>query len=130
MINREEIVEAMAECAHLAWECAHRAQGITSRLAPWGEEFMVSYDEMSERGKEFDRVIMRAILDAFDKVGLKVVRVDAADRAAEDPHGFVQMIRLFALLCTGSQKAAHRVEGALQPWLKIQDAKLNKTVGL
>lgn len=118
MINREEIVEAMAESAHLAWKAAHEQQGVTSRIAPWGEEFMVSYDEMTEQGKEFDRVIMRAILDAFDGQGLKVVKKDAVTRGDEDPQGCVSLIRLFTLLCTGDRETGNRVKDALQPWLE------------
>ena len=69
-----EIVEAMAKSAHDAWMRAQRLEGTTSRLAAWGEEFMVPYSMLSERGREFDRVIMRAILKAFDKLNMRVVR--------------------------------------------------------
>lgn len=69
----EEIVEAMAESAHNAWWTAYLDMGITSRKAEWGEEFMVPYDELTERGKDLDRVIMRAILEKFTVMGLILV---------------------------------------------------------
>ena len=34
---------------------------------------MVPFDQLSEQGREFDRVIMRAILASFDANGMKVV---------------------------------------------------------
>lgn len=71
-MDREKLVEAMAESAHDAWLAAVLREGFTSRKAEWGEEFMVPFGELSERGKEFDRVIMRAILGAFDRMGFEV----------------------------------------------------------
>lgn len=73
-MKTEAIVQAMARSAHRAWMAAQKREGVTSRRAEWGEEFMVSFAKLSERGREFDRVIMRAILRAFDKQGLRVVR--------------------------------------------------------
>jgi len=52
---------------------AQTLEGTTTRKAAWGEEFMVPWEDLSERGREFDRVIMRAILAAFERLGLKVV---------------------------------------------------------
>lgn len=71
--DAEAIVEIMAEHAHNAWLAAYVRLGYTSRKAEWGEEFMVPYEHLSERGKEFDRVIMRGIMDGFARAGLKVV---------------------------------------------------------
>jgi hypothetical protein len=70
----EQIVETMAESAHNAWWQTYVGLGYTSRLAAWGEEFMVPYTELSERGKEFDRIIMRAILKALDNQGYDVTK--------------------------------------------------------
>lgn len=67
------IVERMAESAHNSWWETYKSLGYKSRKAAWGEEFMVPFDELSDQGKEFDRMIMRAILAAFDQMGLKVV---------------------------------------------------------
>lgn len=71
-IDKEGLVQAMAESAHEAWMEAQRREGVSSRKAEWGEEFMVPFAVLSERGREFDRVIMRAILAAFDHLGLEV----------------------------------------------------------
>ena len=68
-----KIVEKMAESAHNCWWDAYIQLGYTSRKAAWGEEFMVPFSELSEQGKEFDRVIMRAILQAFDTLNLRVI---------------------------------------------------------
>lgn len=73
--NNEVIVELMARHAHEAWMQAHKDQGVESRLAPWGEEFMVPFEDLSEAGREFDRVIMRAILAAFEKASLRVIPI-------------------------------------------------------
>jgi hypothetical protein len=71
-MTTEEIVEAMAESAHNAWWETYVKLGYTSRKAAWGEEFMVPFDQLSERGKEFDRMIMRAILERLDEEGFDV----------------------------------------------------------
>jgi polyhydroxyalkanoate synthesis regulator phasin len=60
--SADDLVERTAEAAHNAWMTAVRANGVTSRLSPWGEECMVPFSGLSERAREFDRVIMRAIL--------------------------------------------------------------------
>jgi len=72
-LHYDNIVAAMAESAHNAWWEYYKASGYTSRKAEWGEEFMVPFSELSERGKELDRIIMRSILMTFDQIGLKVV---------------------------------------------------------
>ena len=72
-MTNEQIVEGMAEAAHDAWWGTYKDLGYTSRRAAWGEEFMVPFVELSERGQEFDRMIMRAILGAFERMRLKVV---------------------------------------------------------
>jgi hypothetical protein len=71
-VTTEEIVQEMAEAAHNSWWDTYIALGYTSRKAAWGEEFMVPFDELSERGKEFDRMIMRAILRRLDEEGFNV----------------------------------------------------------
>lgn len=63
----------MAESAHNAWWETYKRLGYTSRKAAWGEEFMVPFEQLSERGKEFDRMIMRAILRRFDTEGYEVL---------------------------------------------------------
>jgi hypothetical protein len=60
----------MAESAHNSWWNTYLDLGYTTRKAAWGEEFMVPFEELSEDGKEFDRIIMRAILNAFDDKGI------------------------------------------------------------
>lgn len=76
-MTRDQLVEAMAESAHDAWMATYISWGLTSRKAEWGEEFMVPFSELTERGKELDRSIMRGILDAFDEQGLMVMPKDA-----------------------------------------------------
>lgn len=71
-MTTEDIVQAMAESAHNAWWQTYIELGYTSRKAAWGEEFMVPFEQLSERGKEFNRMIMRAILQRLDKEGFDV----------------------------------------------------------
>jgi len=73
--EKEQIVEQMAESAHNAWWQTYIDLGYTSRKAAWGEEFMVPFEQLSERGKEFDRMIMRAILNRLDAEGYRVEAV-------------------------------------------------------
>jgi RyR domain len=72
-LDQKQLVEAMAESAHNAWWETYKALGYTSRKAAWGEEFMVPFYELSEQGKEFDRMIMRAILSRFTIEGFEVI---------------------------------------------------------
>jgi hypothetical protein len=74
----EAFIEAMAHSAHQAWLEAYEQLGYVSRLSEWGEEFMVPYGELSEQGKEFDRIIMRAILRVM-KSRPDFRRVEATD---------------------------------------------------
>lgn len=73
-MTHDELVELMGAGAHEAWMDYYRGIGVTSRLSHEGEEFMVPWDQLSEHGKNLDRVIMRGILRQFDSLGLKVVR--------------------------------------------------------
>jgi hypothetical protein len=72
-MTRDILIEEMAESAHNAWWETYKQLGYISRLAAWGEEFMVPYSDLSERGKDFDRMIMKAILLKFDAVGATVL---------------------------------------------------------
>jgi hypothetical protein len=78
--ERRDLVEEMARSAHSAWMRAQRLSGVSSRAAPWGEEFMVPFRKLSERGREFDRIIMRAILAAFRRKGYCVQKDALAGR--------------------------------------------------
>lgn len=75
-MTTDQLVEAMAESAHNAWWATYIELGYKSRKAAWGEEFMVPFEQLSERGKEFDRMIMRAILRRFKDVGATVTTPD------------------------------------------------------
>lgn len=83
-MNEEQIVQEMAESAHEAWLEGCIAMGITSRKAEWGEEFMVPWAELSERGREFDRIIMRAILRKFAEMSMTVVPLDPSSVSYEN----------------------------------------------
>lgn len=72
-MTRAQIVERMAEAVHNAWMQHYLSLGYTSRKAEWGEEFMVPYDQLSDRGKDLDRMIMRAILASFGEQDLAVI---------------------------------------------------------
>ena len=69
----DELVERLAAAAHDGWMASKRDQGLTSRLAEWGEEFMVPYGQLSERAKDIDRSAVRAVLEAIDRAGYIIV---------------------------------------------------------
>lgn len=70
--NWEPMIELMARNAHEAWMATNLSWGIASRIADWGEEFMVPYDDLSEKGKELDRTIMRSIFMSIYQAGYRV----------------------------------------------------------
>lgn len=72
--SKEGLIELMAKNAHEAWMATNRSWGINSRLADWGEEFMVAYEDLSEKGKDLDRTIMRAILMSLSDSGYHLLR--------------------------------------------------------
>lgn len=82
------LIEAMASYAHQAWLEAQLEQGTSSRVAAWGEEFMVPFGQLSERGQEFDRVIMRAILAAISDTGHVVIEDQPDHIAVFRPDGW------------------------------------------
>jgi hypothetical protein len=61
----DALVEELAERVHEAWLATTRAQGITSRLSPSGEEQVVPYARLSEPAKDLDRATVRAVLNAL-----------------------------------------------------------------
>lgn len=82
--TRDELVELLASKAHEGWMAAKQADGITSRLSEWGEEFMVPYPELSERAKDIDRAAVRSVVDGLVALGAPVdtLVVIAPDLAA------------------------------------------------
>ena len=72
-------IEDVAARVHAAWLEDKRAQGVTSRKSESGEELMVPYEQLSEAGKEFDRVTVRAVYEA--------IRVAASDEAGKQRGG-------------------------------------------
>jgi hypothetical protein len=75
-VSREELVDALAEAAHEAWIQGCIVYGIKSRKSAWGEEFMVEWEQLSDPGREFDRIVLRGILAKADKLGFKLVKND------------------------------------------------------
>lgn len=69
----EEIVETMAAALHTYWVEEYRKAGFTSRLSSWGDEFMLPWEELSERSKDFDR---RGILAAVRAMYAARYRLD------------------------------------------------------
>lgn len=57
-------VEQLAEAAHEAWMAEKRRRGVTSWPNEHGFEQMVPYAELSEDVKEFDRIVVRAIVQS------------------------------------------------------------------
>jgi len=68
-----DLIEVLSKAAHDGWMAEKLNQGIRSRKAAWGEEFMVPYDQLSERAKEIDRSTVRSVLDAIAWAGYRVV---------------------------------------------------------
>jgi hypothetical protein len=48
-------VEELAEEVHGEWVASRRAEGVRSRLSPWGEELMRPWQKLSERAKDDNR---------------------------------------------------------------------------
>jgi hypothetical protein len=53
------IIEEMARRSHEDWMQDKRDEGVESWPSPWGEELMVSWDELSERAKNQNRRSVR-----------------------------------------------------------------------
>jgi hypothetical protein len=73
------LTETFAAAAHDGWMASKRAQGVDSRLSEWGEEFMVPYDDLSERAKDIDRGTVAGVLDAINAAGYTVVAKNTVD---------------------------------------------------
>jgi len=58
-------LDVVSAKAHDAWMAGKTAQGITSRKAEDGEELMVPYADLSEKAKELDRGMVRAVYAAI-----------------------------------------------------------------
>lgn len=76
-MTREETIEAFAEAAHEAWlvEKMRRLRAITDdRPLTWpsetGEEQLISWRDLSESVRDFDRIVVGAIYDVMSREGL------------------------------------------------------------
>jgi hypothetical protein len=61
-------IELVAAEVHAAWMQSKRAQGLTSRRSESGEELMVPYEQLSEGAKDLDRVTVRAVYAAIERL--------------------------------------------------------------
>lgn len=83
MAQHDLMLETLSAAAHDGWMAEKLNQGIRSRKAEWGEEFMVPYAELSERAREADRSTVRSVLDAISRAGYKVVKNTAVSPTPE-----------------------------------------------
>lgn len=68
VLDDAAVIERLAEATHVGWMAHTAAQGVSSRLSVWGEEFMVPYAEMSERAKDLDRAALGGALAELRRV--------------------------------------------------------------
>ena len=61
-------VELVSAEVHAAWVKSKQAQGFNSRKAEDGEELMAPYEQLSDRAKELDRVTVRAVYEAIERI--------------------------------------------------------------
>lgn len=67
-INPDHLnIEMLAEAAHNEWMAEKQRRGVTSWPNERGFEQMVPYHELSEDVKEFDRIVVRAMIDVIEK---------------------------------------------------------------
>jgi hypothetical protein len=67
--------EIMAANVHERWLLENHRNGITSRIsAVTGEEQMVDYEDLTEKVKEYDRMLVRTILYGLATNGFVVVK--------------------------------------------------------
>lgn len=74
-MTRQEIVDACAEAAHEAWlaEKLRRIDDLglpRTWLAENGDEQLVGWDELAEPIRDFDRIVVGAIVDVMEERGL------------------------------------------------------------
>lgn len=87
---RELLVEMLAPKAHDGWMAGNLAAGVTSRVAGWGEEFMVPYPKLSERAKDIDRAAVNLVLDGLAELGVDLNQLVGMDQIQDpaEPVGF------------------------------------------
>lgn len=57
-------IEEVARAQHERYLRKHRAEGVTTRMAPWGnDELMVEWEQLSERAKDYNRVAVIEVLE-------------------------------------------------------------------
>jgi hypothetical protein len=59
-------LETVAAIVQRDWMEQKRAGGTHSRVSEWGEELMVPYDQLSDRGKEQNRALVRTVYAAIE----------------------------------------------------------------
>jgi hypothetical protein len=69
-MTRAELVEACSEAAHDAWMEEKRQRGVTSWPNENGVEQLVPYSDLSEEIRDFDRIVVGAIIDIMQQRGM------------------------------------------------------------
>ena len=62
-------IEKVSELVHADWVNKKLAEGVTSRLAVWGEELVRPYSELSDRAKQLDRDTVVVVYEAIRQAG-------------------------------------------------------------
>jgi hypothetical protein len=68
--NESEQIEACSRAAHEAWMAEKASRGVKTWPNEHGVEQMVHWDQLAEDVREFDRVVVRAVLKAMRDKGL------------------------------------------------------------
>jgi hypothetical protein len=61
-------IEKVSELVHADWVNKKLAEGVTSRMATWGEELVLPYDELSDKAKQLDRDTVKVVYKAIREV--------------------------------------------------------------
>jgi len=79
-MDNDKEFESLVEAAHNAWLREKQSRGVTSWPNEHGVEQMVPYSELGEDVREFDRVVVRAIL-----FRIFTLSIDRANRERKPP---------------------------------------------
>lgn len=75
-MTRDDVIEACSEAAHDAWfeEKVRRMMNLRlplTWLSETGEEQLLRWERLSEPVRDFDRIVVGAILDVLEDHGLR-----------------------------------------------------------
>lgn len=122
-----EFPDILAAAAHDAWTTHQRNLGVTSKTGPDGEEYMVSWETLTEPARDLDRATVRAVLNALTAHGYLTIAENQYHHIHESRRSLIKELEKIRTLVLN--ETPHDIGDTIAPtieWL-VNDRNLIRT---